>query len=136
MVFQQIEVLIFFIVLAGLFLMGAAIYQLTRAKRHKGKMHSKITDVIAKEKAHAKDLNIYDLKKKLQRVQKESDKKISTLETQVHALKQQMKTLNAAQMKELKAAQTLVDKATKEKTDLESQIEGLKTQLKALDFRA
>lgn len=136
MVFQQLEVLIFFIVLAGFLLMGAAIYQLVRAKKHKEKMHSKITDVIAKEKMHAKDLNIYELKKKLQRVQREADKKISTLEMQVHALKQQMKTLNAAQMKELKVAQSLVDKAAKDKADLESQIEGLKVQLKALDFRA
>lgn len=99
-------------------------------------MHHKITDVIAKEKAHASELKFYELKKKLQRVQRESDKKISTLETQVHALKQQLKTLNAAQMKELKAAQALIDKTSKENGDLEKQLQGLQLQLKALDFRA
>lgn len=136
MLFQQVEVLIVFIVLAGLFLLGAGIYQLVKRRKQSGSMHQKITDVIAKEKAHVQELKHYELKKKLQRVQREADKKISTLETQVHALKQQMKTLNAAQMKELKAAQSLVEKTSKEKADLEKQLEGLETRLKALDFRA
>ena len=132
MIFQQLEVLILFIVLAGLFLLGAGLIQLFLRKRAQSGMSRKITDVLAKEKAHAKDLNIFELKKKLQRVSHESNKKIASLESQIHALKQQMKILNVAQVKELKSTQNLLEKVEQEKMDLEKQIEALNMQLKAL----
>ncbi|MBP9841781.1 MAG: hypothetical protein KBC64_05080 [Simkaniaceae bacterium] len=87
------------------------------------------------EKGHVHQMELYELKKKMLDLHKSHDKLVENLQSQVHQLKKQLSHLNSSQIFELKEREECIEALKSERALLESEIEGLRASLRALDFR-
>lgn len=121
-----------------LILVWMAVEALVKKRKHRAArtmLSSGMKNVLKQEQEHVQEVEIYELRKKLQRLHRDHEKLVSKLQTQIHELKEQLRLLNAQQISDLKARDVCIDTIKKERDLLEKEIEALKAQLRALDFR-
>ena len=135
MLIEYGSIIVPIVIILAMWLLIRRALKVRRHRREKVRVQRESQSAEAKERAHIHEIELYELKKKMLDLHRSHDKLVDNLQLQVHQLKKQLSHLNSSQIFELKEREECIDFLKKERALLEKEIEGLRSSLRALDFR-